>query len=114
MPVSLFLVPIVGAGTRSDPRRGKYSFVPGTVVRRGIIPYSHDHALGLIEAPAAYLADVASKLDVVWLAAEDDLTEQWQNVDLSGPLLSFTVDGGALGKPGIVQMSAVVDEEQLI
>ena len=59
------------------------------------------------------------------LTLEDDMTEpsgkmsmvqdvDIKNVDLSGALLSFTVDGEALGKPGIVQMSAVVDAEQLI
>jgi len=60
MPVALFLCPMVGTGTREDPRRGKYQKGAG-VVRSGQLRFSRtDHAIVLIEAPQAYLDTVAA------------------------------------------------------
>jgi imidazolonepropionase-like amidohydrolase len=71
------------------------------------------------------LAGSKASDDKVTLTLEDDRAKpsgkmsmaqevDIKNVDLSGALLSFTVEGESLGKPGVVQMSAVAEEEQLI
>jgi len=59
MAIALFLCPIVGTGTREDPKRGKYMRGVG-VIRAGSLRFSRvDHALVMIEAPQSYLDTVA-------------------------------------------------------
>ncbi len=73
MPVEFFLVPMVGAGTRADPFRGKYTDTPG-VVRHGCIRYSQlDDAICLIEAPQPTLDTIAGNADATRLATESNL-----------------------------------------
>lgn len=69
MPKNLFIVPMIpGDGTWADPRRPKY-VDDAAVTRWGSVRYSHvDDAIVLIDAPNAYLNQVAGEADVVRIA----------------------------------------------
>lgn len=76
MPVNLFLLPLVGAGTRADPRRGKYSKHPQVTVRSTVRYSSLDDAIVLIKAPQAYLDSVIAEPDSTLLATQDNIDDQ--------------------------------------
>ena len=60
MAVRLYLMPMIGTGTRQDPFTGKY-VNDLEVIRSGCIRYSRvDSAICLIEAPANYLNSVGA------------------------------------------------------
>lgn len=63
MPIAAFICPMVGTGTRADPRRAKYQRgAPADgIVRSGQIRFGHaDDAILVIEAPQAYLDTIAA------------------------------------------------------
>jgi hypothetical protein len=73
VPIEFFLVPVVGTGTRADPRRAKYSTNPG-VIRHGMIRYSHaDDCIAMFEAAQADLDTLAGQSDVTRIATEANL-----------------------------------------
>lgn len=73
MAIELFLVPMVGAGTKDDPYRAKYTRDP-QVIRSGAVRYSRtESAVALIEAPATYLTEVRGQSDVVSLATPSNI-----------------------------------------
>jgi len=73
MAVEVFLVPMVGDGTRADPFRGKYTD-DAQVTSAGCIRYSReDDAICMMEAPQAYLDTVAGQADATRLATESNL-----------------------------------------
>ncbi len=75
MAKALFLVPMVGAGTRQDPYRGKYTS-DASVVQSGTLRYSRaDSAIIFLEAPQAYLDSVAAQPDATLLATPTTIDE---------------------------------------
>lgn len=75
MAVELFLLPMIGTGTRADPRRPKYVRDPA-VVRRGSIRYSRiSHAIAMIDASQAYLNSIAQQPDATRLATAANIDQ---------------------------------------
>jgi hypothetical protein len=73
MAVELFVVPMIGDGTRAVPYRARYSADPA-VVRHGCIRYSkQDDCIVLLDAPQAYLDGVAAQPDAVRICTEAQL-----------------------------------------
>jgi len=76
VPLRVFLVPMIGTGTREDPHRAKYGRDP-VVVRAGAVRISRqDEAVLLIDAPQAYLDQVEAQPDVMVITTP-------ANIDLS-------------------------------
>lgn len=75
MAIEIFLAPLVGAGTLTDPIRPKYSDDP-QVVRSGSIRYSKDsNCICLYEAPQPYLNSIASQPDATRLASASNIDQ---------------------------------------
>lgn len=75
MAIELFLVPMEGSGTTTDPWRGKYVDDP-QVGASGCIRYSRqDHAICMIDAPQAYLNSVAAQSDATRLATASNIDQ---------------------------------------
>jgi len=73
MPKEVFLVPMIGSGTREDRYRGKYTDDP-QVETSGCIRYSRaDEAICMMDAPQTYLDSVAGQSDATRLATESNL-----------------------------------------
>lgn len=73
MPREIFLVPMVGTGTRSDPYRGKYTRDPAVTTQGALRAGRQDVAVAMIEASQTYLNSVAAQADALRLATESNL-----------------------------------------
>lgn len=73
MPRELFLVPMEGQGTRTNPYRGKYTRDPVVTLSGALRAGRQDMAIALIEAPQSYLNGVAGQADALRLATEANL-----------------------------------------
>lgn len=77
----LFVVPMIGTGTRADPVRGRYTQDEfggafGTPSAAGTIRYSRqDDAVVMIDAPQAYLDQVAAQADALRIATARNLDQ---------------------------------------
>lgn len=73
MPREIFMVPMEGTGTRSDPFRGKYT-LDAQVISQGTVRSARtSEALVMIEAPQTYLDFVAAQADSMRLATEANI-----------------------------------------
>lgn len=73
MPVNFFICPMIGDGTRIDPRRGKYQRGVG-VIRAGQLRFGRtEDAIVMIEADQAYLDTVAADPECQLICDESNI-----------------------------------------
>jgi len=73
--VEFFFAPMIGAGTRQDPRRAKYQHAPEVTTGAQIRYSKTSVALTMLDAPQAFLDSIKSDSDMLFLCAEADLSE---------------------------------------
>lgn len=68
MPVEIFMVPMIGTGTRADPFRPKYSNDPAVSSSGAIRSSKADECIAMFNATQLYLDSVAAQTDTLRVA----------------------------------------------